>query len=196
MDIAHPGRHGKLMLLVIVLSLTAPSLALSGTGNVNFFLGQKYLKESDWEPVEDQPEFGAEISFGGESWPVLIAVDVFGSTNEETISGIDIEGSTAEIGVGVRRIWEPGRTRPYIGGGLALVVAEFEGRFSGVTLSEDDTGIGAWVGGGVFWRLGSRFNLGIAARYSKAEVTIFGVDAEAGGTHVGILLGWGWPASQ
>jgi len=196
MDIAHLSRHGKLVAIAAIFCLAAPSAVLAGTGNANFFLGGKALNKSDWEPLEDQAEFGAEVTFGRDGWPVSVAIDVLGSATEETESGIDFEGRTSELCVGVRKIWEVNRTRPYIGGGIALVTAEFEGDVSGVNISDDDNGIGAWIGGGVFWRLGSRFNLGIAARYSKAEVTLFGADGEAGGTHAGILLGWGWPASK
>jgi len=44
----------------------------------------------------------------------------------------------------------------------------------------------------LFWRLGKRFNIGLDVRYSKAEITLFNVDVDAGGTHAGLLLGWGW----
>jgi hypothetical protein len=56
--------------------------------------------------------------------------------------------------------------------------------------------LGLWIGGGIYWRLGSRFNIGLAARYSSASVELFGVDVEAGGPMYGMLLGWGWPASK
>jgi len=196
MDTAHLHRHAKLAVLGAILCLSAPSFVLAGTGNANFFLGGKALDSNDWEPLEDQAEFGAEVSFGKDGWPISIAIDLLGAASEETEGGIDFEGRTSELGVGVRKIWEVGRTRPYVGGGIALVNAEIEADVPGPNISEDDEGIGAWVGGGVFWRLGSRFNIGVAARFSKAEVTLFGEDVEAGGTHVGILLGWGWPATK
>jgi hypothetical protein len=77
-----------------------------------------------------------------------------------------------------------------------LVYGKFEGSLGGVTVSDDDMVVGAWVGGGVFWHLGRVFNIGFSARYSKATVTFFGIDGEGGGTHAGVLLGWGWPASR
>jgi hypothetical protein len=33
----------------------------------------KYLDEYDWEPVEEQAEFGVMLDFKQESWPVSIA---------------------------------------------------------------------------------------------------------------------------
>jgi hypothetical protein len=53
-----------------------------------------------------------------------------------------------------------------------------------------------WAGGGVFWRLGRRFNLGGTVRWSDAQVTLFDNDVQAGGVTYGLLLGWGWPAGS
>jgi hypothetical protein len=195
MDITAFRHRGKFAALAaMVLLVATPSFARTGTGHANFFLGQKALDEDDWGPLDRQGEIGAEISFGRDSWPVLIAVDLLGSGKKD--SSADVEGSTSELDVGVRKIWQAGSVRPYIGGGVALVNGEIKIDAFGATFSDDDNGVGAWVGGGVFWRLKSRFNIGIAARYSKARVNVFGNDIEAGGPHLGMLLGWGWPASR
>jgi hypothetical protein len=63
-------------------------------------------------------------------------------------------------------------------------------------VSQSESGGGGWLGGGVFWRLGERFNLGLAARFTSAEVRFPAGDIEAGGTHLGLTLGWGWPAGR
>jgi len=187
-------RYGKIVALIAILFVAAPPLASAATGNANFFLGLKAMNDGDWEPLEDQGEFGAEITFGRSQWPVLFAIDVLSSADDDTVSGIDFDASTSELDLGVRKIWELNRVRPYVGGGVAFVSAELEGDSGGVTITDDDESIGAWVGGGVFWRIGTRFNIGAAVRYSKAEVTIFDTDVEAGGWHFGMLAGWGWPA--
>ncbi len=187
------------LLLALVSAWAAPSIARAD-GDVNFFLGQKFLDKGDWDPVYNQPELGAEITFGKKGWPVQIAIDVLASADEQEeqtfFGGITFKGSTSELGVGVRKVWEPGKSRPYIGGGIALVYGKFEGEQFGVTISDTDSVAGAWVGGGIFWRLGPAFNLGLSARYSKATVTFFGIDGEGGGAHLGLLLGWGWPAGK
>ena len=92
----------------------------------------------------------------------------------------------------MRKVWEAGPARPYIGGGIAKL--EAERKANGVTV--DDTTLGGWIGAGIFWRLGSRFNIGLAARVSRGQVTLSGTDVEAGGTHAGLILGWGWPAQK
>lgn len=179
--------------ILLAVGVAAPSAARAD-GDVNFFLGQKELSKDDWEPTQSQPEFGLEMSFGEKDWPVDIAVDLFSSSDDDTLFGLKVEGSTSELGVGVRKIWKSGSTMPYIGGGLASIKGTIKSNFLGV--DESDSSLGAWFGGGVFWRLGPRFNIGVAARYSKATITLAGIDGEGGGLHYGLLLGWGWPASK
>jgi hypothetical protein len=53
----------RVLLAMSTLGLIAPSGARAD-GNMNFFLGQKMLEENDWTPVENQGEFGAELTFG------------------------------------------------------------------------------------------------------------------------------------
>jgi len=133
------------------------------------------------------------VDFKQKNWPISIAIDILGSLDRETISGVEIEGSTSEFDIGIRKIWEVSGSsiRPFIGGGLAYITAELES-ITPVRVSVEDSGTGIWLNGGVYWTLGQHFNLGIQARYSKAEVTLFGIDGEAGGTHAGVMLGYHW----
>jgi hypothetical protein len=177
------------MLMLLVLNAQANAY----TGNVNFFLGQKSLDSDDWRPLEDQGEFGVLVDFKQSHWPVSVAIDILVSADEATELGIRFEGITSEINGGVRKIWEVSGSsiRPYIGGGLALVSADLEAS-AFTTVSDDDNSIGIWLNGGIYWTLGKSFNLGLDIRYSQAEVTIVGVDVEAGGTHAGLILGYHW----
>ena len=172
------------------------------TGNVNFFLGSKTLDEDDWEPLEDQAEFGIKVDFKQQSWPVSIAIDSSYSSDDgdlliwDSFLGfvdLDIEGNTSELSLGVRKIWDHFPiVRPFIGGGIAFISAEMEGSAFGISVSDDDTAMGIWIGGGVYWTISEHFNLGLDLRWSKAEVTLFDEDGEAGGTHFGLLIGYHW----
>jgi len=176
---------GCLSACVALLVLAAPSF---GTDyQVNFFLGQKMLDKEDWEPAEDQSEFGAITTFGGEDWPVHIAADLLGSQEDVTEMGIDATASTTELDFGVRKIWGKNKLHPFLGGGLAVINGEIEA----LGVSVDDDGTGYWIDGGLFWRLGKRFNIGFEARYSRADITLLGVDGDAGGEHIGLILGFG-----
>lgn len=189
-----------LSLFILICMVPATARAGDWTGNVNFLLGQKQMDKNDWEPVEDQSEFGAEVTWGKEDWPIQIATDVFSSSDDQSgvdplVGAFDLEVKTSELGIGVRKVWEKKKVRPYVGGGLAYVGVSIDANTEVLgTGSADDSALGAWAGGGIFWRLGPRFNLGFAARFSKATVT--SADLEGGGTHAGLILGWGWPASK
>jgi len=159
--------------------------------DVNFILGNKTLDEDDWEPFEDQGELAVCASFGKVEWPVRIALDLTGSYDDTHFLGTEVSGSTSEFDVGVRKIWKRNKTRPFLGGGLAFVT----GRFEIGSSDFDEDGVGAWIDGGAFWRLGKRFNIGVEARISRAEVSFGSVDVEAGGEHIGLILGFGSPTN-
>ena len=179
--------------LLIVAGFASPvPILAAGKGDVNFIIGTKALKKADWDPVDSQGAFGAEVTWGGARWPIRFATDLFGSGNTNDLLGTHFDGQTSELAFGLRKIWEPGAARPYIGGGIARIYA----RIKAGSTEETDTAVGGWVGGGIFWRLGSRFNIGVAGRVSSGKVTLSGQKVEAGGTFVGGILGWGWPAKK
>jgi len=179
--------------LLFLAGMADPAIARAESrGDVNFIIGAKSLDRNDWNPVEDQGEFGAEVTWGGSRWPIAFATDLVASSHGADLLGITINGQTSELAFGLRKIWEAGAARPYIGGGVAKIAAQIEK--PGVT--EDDTVLGGRRGAGIFWRLGSRFNIGLAGRLSRGKLTLFGTAIEAGGTHAGLILGWGWPAEK
>lgn len=224
-------RHGLLAVLAIMaLALVAaasPRAARAET-NINFLLGMKFLDKDDWPVGDNQGEFGIQTTFGPEKWPVSIAIDAFGSGHvEEGVTfgdniklGQDLMQSTYELDVGVRKIWQVGKARPFVGGGLAIVSGRQEAYLAsaidipdipglpdlpdfgtiidpgdlalGPIVYETDASPGFWIDGGIFWRLTKRFNLGLEARYSQAELDLLERGVQAGGAHFGLLLGWGW----
>ena len=181
-----------LALLFFVAAVMTPAVARADSkGDVNFIIGQKKL-DKDWDPNDSQGEFGAEVTWGGSDWPIAFATDIVASSAAADIIGVEVKDQSSELAFGVRKIWEAGHARPYIGGGIAKLAVQREA--GGVKV--DDSTLGAWIGGGIFWRLGSRFNIGLAARISRGQVTLNGTDTEAGGSHAGLILGWGWPAHK
>jgi len=205
-------------LVATVVLLVAGSSAAYAETNLNFVLGKKLLDSDDWPVGDNQGALAFLSTFGPESWPVQVAIDVMasgmaGHTFEISRPGVEIRGeeiiqSTVELDVGVRKIWRAGRARPFAGGGLAVIWGRQDrGIFlpppfdihgdEGIALptaivSEEDTAPGVWVDGGVFWRLGRKFNLGLEARFSSAELGFRGRDVQAGGVSLGLILGWGW----
>ena len=164
------------------------------TGNVSGYVGHKSVDDKDWPNLDSQGSVGVISDFGKRSWPVSIAADLlFAGTVHE--SGVNEDtGGTMEIHLGARKIFtlENSSFRPYVGGGVALVSAMLENENAGVVVDDDDTAIGAWVGAGTYYAVTPSFNIGVDVRYSKAEVTIFDKEREAGGLNAGITAGYHW----
>ena len=176
-------------------------------GNVNFILGGRALDDDFYRPTEDHGAFGIDFDFGKDSWPVHVAIGLHGSAGTEDIyddcrrcglhpwlpRGV-IESIVGEVSFGV--LWRPEtdqRLRPYLGGGLALVEAtkQADSRFSGV--SQDDSSAGLYLNGGLAWRVGRHFNVGLDARLvTGTEVTLFDEKGDADYVQLGLLLGYGW----
>ena len=168
------------------------------TGNINLFIGQKWLDEDDWKPLDKQFELGIQYDFRPVQWPVNLTVDVsyswdHGNVYDPWLGSIDVEARTLEINPGVRKIWEQhSYIRPFIGAGPALIWVDGEGSALGVTVSDDDWGLGVWAGGGAYITLVDHLNLGLEAKYSWADVELMDVEGKAGGWHLGALIGFHW----
>jgi len=216
----HFRRVVSTLAAVVVMLVTVPGV--SAETNINFLLGAKALDSEDWDPGEGQGELAVMTTFGPEKWPVQIALDLLGtgtsdetfrqSTLEGSVRGFSLTQSTVEFDFGVRKIWQKGKARPFVGGGIASIWATqerllrsppgFGGRDPFLperpdilpfgVVSDTDNGVGGWIDGGIFWRLTRRFNLGLEARLSGAKVTLHGEEVQAGGSHFGLVLGFGF----
>jgi hypothetical protein len=189
------------LVLAGVSLLAAPDEAQARyVGNLNLFVGEKWLDNGDWSPVDEQPQLGLMLAFGEERAPVHFSLDAFISNDEvpNVTPTIDtrVRGSSTEFAIGVRKVWGENATHPHLGAGADVVQVneEFNGP-SGLVRNED-RGYGAWVDFGVTWRIASHLNLGFEARYSVLNVDLGkGVlmrDVSAGGIHLGFLIGYGW----
>lgn len=189
----------KICLLFLVSIALVPAFPFDSraagewTGNANLNLGVKYLDDFDWEPLDEQVEAGIDVDFRQMEWPVNLAIAFLVSADEDDENGVDLDGSTAEMRFGIKKIWEPDQVmRPFFGGGLVILSAHLEGESSGIRIDDDDTGFGIWLNGGIYWTLSRSFNLGFNLGLSTGEVTLFGTDVDAGGLHTGLILGYHW----
>lgn len=159
-------------------------------GTVRLFFGAKALDEGDWEPVEDQSEFAILTNFGAEDWDVHVALDLrFAASDKEDVLGLEVQSSSWELNVGVRKVFDTKSiVKPFIGGGLA---------FGGATMDieiddESDAGIGIWLDAGIDFSLGGPVSLGLEFAYSTIPIDIAGVDTDAGGFRFGLTVGFSW----
>ena len=204
--------------VTVPLVLVTFGTAARAETNLNFVLGAKLLDSEDWPVGDNQGSIAFLSTFGPSEWPVQVAIDILGSGSGSKAvfypePGVEIRGnelidSTFELDVGVRKIWRAGRARPFVGGGLAVIWGQQEVEFQRpppvdiegnpifpyppLVLSEEDEAPGVWIDGGIFWRLGKMFNIGLEARFSRAELSFSTREVQAGGFNLGLILGWGW----
>lgn len=176
------------MLFLVLVVFNSTSWA---EGNVNVMYGMKYLDSDDWEPTEKNQEFGLMVDFKAENWPLSIAIDILFSEDDDYLGSAKVEAKTQEFNLGIRKYFPINqRLKSYLGGGLAFINAEASASLYGLTATQDDDGIGVWLSGGAVYTVADHFNIGLDLRYSKAEVTIGGVDGEAGGAHILVFAGF------
>ena len=188
----------SLLGLMLILAMAAAATPALAEGNANFVLGLRWLDEDDWEPVEEQGVFGVTVDFGKNDWPVNLAAGLMISGKEEDVGALDLTGTISELSFGVLKTWEKGsdgKTRPFFGGGLSFLSAEIEIDGPGGSVSEDDNSGAIYAQGGVYWRIGSRFNIGGDVRVLfGSDLEALGIEGDADYFQLGLLLGWGWPA--
>ena len=200
----------RLVWILMALGTVWAGQAIAGgvVGNVNLLLGSKHLDSNDWRingvNYDQQSEGGVLFDIADESWPVSLAVDLVGSAVKKSPPSYDGTGSTAELDVGLRKIFNfPGSLlHPYVGGGLAFVTARYEEKASYYYYSSNnwhtqESGNGFWLNGGVYWSFWEHFNVGLDVRYSKANVTLYdyygkAFKVDAGGKQAGLLMGYHW----
>ena len=207
-------RDRWLILLFALVVCLSTSSAMAG-GDANVIFGQKILSEGSFDDlgVGGQPVLGVTVTLDFQ-WPVALAIDLLSTSDEETETTAaafpitkKTKVDTLELDLGVRKFWEIKRWRPYVGGGLSLIQldikqttsTEFLGNIVEDTLiDDDDSGVGFWLAGGTLWTLPAGFNLGAEVRYSDAEgdITSEGFTSkqgfDAGGFHLGVMLGYHW----
>ncbi len=201
-----------LLMMFLIFFIPANAGAAEWSGNVNGLVGIKMLDDSDWGDFDDQTEIGIMADFGMDSWPLSLSANLLYSSDSTsdyhdneindtyyyTYYGED--ATTVELNLGVKKIWPlAGRFNLYVAGGLAVIYGEMEitraDNLSGSyrdTDREDDTGLGGWGGVGCYFTFANHVNLGVDLRYSTAEIDMYNDEIDAGGVHVGMLVGYAW----
>ena len=80
--------------------------------------GQKYLDQSDWEPVESQSEFGVGTTFQQPGMPFIWVGDLLLSSGSSSNSKLftaptKASGDTTELSVGARKDLTEGSTKVF-----------------------------------------------------------------------------------
>ncbi|HZN54154.1 MAG TPA: hypothetical protein VFB67_02435 [Candidatus Polarisedimenticolaceae bacterium] len=195
-----PARTARRLLALAAVLAAAGTADARYEGSLNLFVGQKWMQNSDWAPVEEQRDLGLMLDFAEERIPVHFSLDLFYSHDDEPTAGVaagtPVEAESIEFAIGFRKVWGRRMFRPHLGAGGTAIQAEIVTALAGGTDKRSDRGYGVWIDGGLSWRLVDHLNVGLEVRYSKATVDLNSgfeiLEAAAGGLHVGALIGYGW----
>lgn len=160
-------------------------------GRITLLLAQRMLDGDFWEPVEDQPAIGIDVSFENPEHVIGWEIGIMASKDDGEFLGLDVEGKTGELYGGVRKTFGgPDQdVKPYLAGGLSIIKAE--GELSGI--SDDDTSLAGYLHGGVLGQFTDRFFMGLDLRVLFAsDIELAGVSGDADYTQLGLVLGWGF----
>lgn len=156
-----------------------------------------------WRHVQSHHLLGVTIDFGGERWPLHIALGFYASTDSADMTSrygsvTELRANFFEASLGVQRDWRVGSFRPFVGGGIVTLSAERafeEKKVYDVEDTVNDTAVYLQAGG--FFRPGARLALGVSVRWVLGTDVAysFPADVEGDADYVqwGLLLGWGWP---
>ncbi|HEX4048018.1 MAG TPA: hypothetical protein VH309_09305, partial [Elusimicrobiota bacterium] len=168
------------------------------SADLNVLAAEKFLDTTDWGPTNRQGELGLMSDWQWGDWPAEIAVDLLAASRQAPVSAAPYasqEAHTFELGLGARKFWRRGEElRPFLGAGpeAAFAVLEYTGAAGPQPSLSSGVGgsFGAWADGGVLWAFTPVFNLGFDARWSAADVRLFGGERDAGGLHFGLFAGY------
>jgi hypothetical protein len=177
----------------------------------------------------NQPTLGVEMTWGRQGWPAMIAFDLYHSYDDgifnfpgfATIPAFDrrLRARTFEAALGVRRAWNVVGFSPYLGAGgswiggrFAIEVSDPDGAPFGTLVASArarESAFGYWAGGGIYHRIGPRFQVGLAGRYSKATLPVMDLiedgtqqvvatvpKLDAGGRSIDLVVGWSFPSRK
>jgi hypothetical protein len=192
--------------LLLVLAAVAVTPATASSGNVQFLLGQRTFND-DWRPVDRQWLLGVQGDWGEEDWPVHIAWGfTLSAAQEEPTNSPGFEFTTGVGSLSFGAVWVPlqdSAFRPYLGAGIEYAYASYELDIDPPSYDDTDGSLGYYLNGGLFWRLGPQFNLGLDVRLGRGASYDFEVPvlfsisdtATLSGnyTQYALLLGFGWP---
>lgn len=181
--------------LAIAFAVAAPRTAAAGDslGNINFLVGRRQTDSNKWRPVDQTTVLGVEGSWGNADWPLHFATDIYYSGASDSHNGEKTETRRLEAAIGLRKIWKSRFLRPYMGVGVTVLEDRLTRSGASPHASARDKAAGAWLGGGLFFRIGPKFDVGVAVRYVAAKpVRLLGHPINASAITGGVTIGWGW----
>lgn len=198
-------RRSIALSILLAASVASWSMPAAAGGNVQFQLGQRTFND-DWRPVDRQWLLGVQVDWGQEDWPVHIAGGLtLSAAREEPTNSPGFEYTAGVGSLSFGALWLPlkeGGWRPYLGAGIEYSFASFELDLDPPSYDDTDGSLGYYLNGGLYWRLGPQFNLGLDVRLGRGASlhfdvpVLFSIDETAtlsgNYTQYALILGYGW----
>jgi len=151
--------------------------------------GQRHFTDDDnfWEPNEDQGMFAFEFAEESSARAIGWEVGFAGSGDESTLAGTKWTGQTGEIYAGLRKSFGSDSVRPYLGGGLSFLRAQWES----AGFEDDDTTLAAYGHAGIDFLVSQTFFIGLDVRVLfGSDITIGPLDGDADYNQAALRFGW------
>jgi hypothetical protein len=177
---------------------SAPLFAADVNLNVYPFSARKMSNSDFWGDLEDQYSLGGMVDFGAKGSHLHFVAGLMTGVGAQDFSNPllnDAVATESELSFGLSGVWHlDNGTCPFISGGFSFVNADLTVDAPGGNVSENDESLGFFVEGGVYWRLGNHFNLGLHGRLLGGTSTeLFGVKGDSDYWQLGPMIGWSWP---
>ncbi len=188
-------------ILLTGLMMTNPAIAKNWQFHAGGIIAKKSMDEDGWHGIinnnitlNQDTNLGALFDVQRSTWPVSLAADIFVTADSRSSGVYDEAAVTIEMHLGVRKYWnEAGKGwQPYVGGGLAFSLSDLETSFYNTTISDDDSDVGFWAGGGGNLYLNEHWYLGLDVRYSTGTLEIGTQKRDLDGVMTGLTVGFAW----
>jgi hypothetical protein len=172
------------ILSVVVLLSSCSALGPSpqskspaGVSNMTVLVGQRFLDEDDWEPVEEPLAVSVEFDHYGRFDPAGFEIGFSYAEDSGDVGPVEIDSQIWELYGGVRKTFSlaEDRLHPYISAGMSWSNAEVDASAGGLSSNIDDDALGFYLRGGVYYTFGGGLNLGLDYR------KLLGADFDAEG---------------
>ncbi len=149
----------------------------AGVSNMTVLVGQRFLDEDDWEPLEEPVAFAVEFDRYGRFDPAGFEFGFSYAEDSGNVGAIDVDSQIWELYGGVRKTFSlaEDRLHPYLSAGASWSNAEVDASLGGLSTDIDDDALGFYLRGGVYYTFGGGLNLGIDYR------KLLGADYDAQG---------------
>lgn len=166
---------------------------------MNLAIYGRNLTSDVWEGVDEHVGVGLTWDQGKPGRLLHWDIGLHFSDSDETFydpfyGPIKETVTIAELSGGGLRIWDSKPFKPYLGAGVTLMLINDELETLSGRLDDDAFLTGLYVRGGIYWRIGEMFNLGIDGRLTYTDdADLFGFEQTPNYRQLGLLFGLGTP---